>query len=593
MTERADSRPNTLHRRGFLATAAAGASGLGGCLGRFRTARSRELPDQLSLEILTLPGDADAVATQIGRQLAENLETVGIETDLQLYPEDELRRQVLIDQQYDLFVTSHPNLETPDALRPLLHSVFVQELGWQNPFGMTNISIDDLLEAQQSETGSQRRETVSELQREITRHQPFVPVAVPDAIQASRGDRFQGWEALTTDLARSFTQLERTDASADTLELVSTDDRLVRNLNPIAIEYRNEGRIIDLLYDPLGRPVGDGVQPWAAADWDISTDGEGTTITATLRPDLTFHDGTPLTAADVVFTLEFLADTSLGGLEIPVPAPRFRGRISAVDEVTADGDRTIEMGFPEASPETAVRTLTVPILPKHEWKTASQAVDVAGIDLSEAVTEALVMENLDPVGSGPLQFDSRIEDEELVLARNDDHLLQQAPEKLPAAFAGGLSFERMRIQIVRSDDAALGLLADGAVDATLSTLKPAVVPRVRREPGVTLSVEQSSALYLVGCNADRSPLGNPHFRRLVARLLDKAIIREEVFDGFARPASSPLTGTEWVPTDLQWQDGDPELPFFGTDGTVDSEAARAYLREAGFEFSDAGQLLEQ
>jgi peptide/nickel transport system substrate-binding protein len=582
----------TVRRRAVLTSFAAGAVGAAGCLGRFRTARSQKLPGQLALEVVTLPGDADPVATQIGRRLAENLETVGVEVDLTLYPEDELRRTVLIDQEYDLFVCAHPNIESPDALRPLLHSEFVREPGWQNPFEMTDITIDELLEAQRSQTGPQRRETVTELQREIVKNQPFVPVAVPDAIQVSRSERFTGWETMTTDLARTLTTLDRTDASGDTLGLVSTDGRLTQNLNPIAIEYPSGHQIIDLLYDSLGRYDRQTVRPWAAANWDVSTANGDTVITASLRPGVEFHDGTPLTAEDVVFAVEFLSDTSLGEFEVPVPAPRFRGRTSLIEDVTAIDDRTVELRFSDASPQTAVRALTLPILPRQEWESASKAVDIAGVDISESVTDALVRENLEPVGSGPLQFDSLVEDEELVLTRNDSHPVHRTPEAFPDAF-GAFDFERVRIRIVRSDDAALGLLTDREVDATLSNLNPSVVPRAGREPAVDLNVEQSSALYMVGCNTARSPLGNPHFRRLVARLIDKEAVRSEILGGFARPAVSPLAGTGWVPSDLQWDDGDPEVPFFGTDGDLDTAAIQTYLRDAGFEFSDSGELLEQ
>ncbi|MFC7059264.1 ABC transporter substrate-binding protein [Halovenus salina] len=593
MSSGQDTTGETVRRRAVLASIAAGTAGTAGCLGRLRTARSQELPDPLSLEILTLPGDADPVATQIGRRLAENLEAAGIEVDLTLYPEDELRRAVLIEQEYDLFVCAHPNIESPDMLRPLLHSKFVREPGWQNPFEMTDINIDELLEAQQSQTGDQRRQTVAELQHEIVKNQPFIPIVVPDAIQAARTDRFSSWEPMTTDLARSLTQLEQVDPSADTLRLVSTNDRLTQNLNPIAIEYPDGRRIIDLLYDSLGRYDRGTVRPWAADSWDVSrTDGD-TLITATLRSGLEFHDGTPLTAADVVFSIEFLTDTSLGEFEVAVPAPRFRGRTSIVETATAIDEQTVALRFPEASPQTAVRALTVPILPKQEWETASNPVDIAGVDISEAVTDALVRENLDPVGSGPLQFDSLVEDERLVLTRNDDHPSQQASAALPEPFAGGLSFDQVRLEVVRSDDAALGLLADGEADATLSTLSPSAVPRAGREPAVELSVERSPALYLVGCNTTRSPLGNPYFRRFVARLIDKDAVQNEVLDGFARPATTPLTGTSWVPSGLRWNDEDPEVPFFGNNGELDSDAARTYLQDAGFEFAESGELLEQ
>lgn len=592
-----DSGGSDIRRRTLLASATAGAAGLAGCLSRFRTVRNQELPDQISLDVLTLPADDDAVATQIGRRLSRNLDEIGVDVELVLYPEDELRREVLINQDYDLFVSAHPNIQHPDTLRPLLHSSFVREIGWQNPFELTDIDIDELLEEQRVQSGSERRRAIVDLQHQAVRQQPFVPVAVPDTIRATRAERFTGWRSISTDLAQSFARLERRDTDAETLSLVSTDGRITKNLNPIAIEYRNRGQITSLLYDSLGRYYGGEVRPWAASDWELSAVDGGTVATVTLQPNLAFHDGTPLTAEDVVFTVEFLQDTSLGEFEVPAPAPRFRGRTSLVDEITAIDDETLKITFPKTSPKTALRALTIPIFPRSEWEEKTRPADIAGVELSEAVTQALVWSNDEPLGSGPLQFESTVEDQELVLRRNDDHLLQRDPEQLPSAlaerFAGGIPFERLDIQIVRSDDAALGLLINEEVDATVSDLNPAIVPRIGREPDIDLHVERSPALYLVGCNVLREPLGNPHFRRLVARLVDKEAIRSEVFGGFARPATSPLAGTEWLPAELRWEEDDPELPFFGTDGELDIEGVRTYLRDAGFEFSNDGELLEQ
>lgn len=597
MSERPDSAVGGIRRRTLLTSAAAGAAGLAGCLSRFRTVRNQEVPDQLSLDILTVPGDDDAVATQIARRLAAKLDTIGIDSNLVLFDVDEFRREVLINQDYDLFVSVHPNIDSPDTLRPLLHSSFVREIGWQNPFEFTEINIDELLESQQAQTGADRRNTVDELQHEITRQQPLIPVAVPDTIRASRPDRFTGWDSISPDLSQSLAQIDQVNTEADTLRLVSTDGRVTQNLNPIAIEYRNRGEITGLLYDSLGREYGGEIQPWAAADWELSETGDETVATVTLQSNLEFHDGTPLTASDVVFTYEFLQDTSLDEFEVPVPAPRFRGRTSLIDEITAIDEETVEIHFSETSSDTAIRSLTVPIFPESEWEEKTQAADVAGVELSESVTEALVWENAEPLGSGPFQFESSTENEQIVFRRNENHVLNQGSSSQSTAlaeqFPNDIPFEKIVLRIVRSDSAAVGLLANGDVDAVISDLNPAVVPNIGREPDIDLHVQQSQTLYLIGCNTVREPLGNPHFRRLIARLIDKDGIRSEVFSGFARPAASPLTGTEWLSSELRWEEEDPELPFFGTDGSLDVEAIRDHLREIGFEFSGDGELLEQ
>ena len=590
-----DSGAAGVRRRAFLTSAAVGAAGLAGCLRRFRTVRGQDLPDQVSLDILTRPADEDAVATELGRTLSDNLTRAGIDTELVLLPEDELRRRVLINQEYDLFVSVYPNIFGPDFLRPLLHSAFRGEAGWQNPFNFMDINVDELLVEQQTASGTQRRDIIYDLQREIVRQQPFIPVAVPDNIRATRTERFGGWRTFASDSSVNILQTDRYDETAETLRLVSTDDRLTRNLNPLAIEYRNRGKLTGLLYDSLGRRYRGEIRPWIASDWQFEETVAGTIATVTLQPELQWHDGEPLTAGDVVFTIEFLQDTTLGEREVPVPAPRFRGRASLIEGVEAVDDGTLEIAFGETNPDVAVRSFTLPILPRSEWEEKTEAASVGGIELSDLIPEALVWDNDEPLGSGPLVFESREEGDELILRRHDDHTLNRndRPEELATAFSDGIPFEYVSITVVRSNDAALQLLANGEADAIVSDLDVNAIPRIGRSPELELHVNRSRMLYLVGCNISREPLGNPHFRRILARHLDKETLTSELFGGFATPAASPLSGTEWLAPDLQWNGTDPEVPFLGTDGELDLEAVRDAFREVGFEYSGDDELLEQ
>ncbi|MFU8866871.1 ABC transporter substrate-binding protein, partial [Natronococcus sp.] len=93
----------------------------------------------------------------------------------------------------------------------------------------------------------------------------------------------------------------------------------------------------------------------------------------------------------------------------------------------------------------------------------------------------------------------------------------------------------------------------------------------------------------VGFNARIEPFSNPHVRRLVSGLLDESWIVDEIFDGRATPTATPLP-EEWVPEGLLWEGADPVTPFFGDDGDLDAEAARAALEEAGYRYDDQGRL---
>jgi len=552
----------------------------------------------VSFEILTLPGDEDAVATQISRVLERHLSAVGVDTELVLLPEEELRRRVLLSREYDLFVSSYPNVVDPDVFRVLLHSSFSNELGWQNPFGYAGLDVDELLLEQRRVDETDRRSTVIDLQYEIVRQQPFAPVAVPDEIRAVRTDGFSGWNTFPPDSPLAFVTLDHDDGTARRLRAVATDDRMTRNLNPLAIEFRNRGQITGLIYDSLARYYAGTVRPWAAKGWEFEDldDGE-LAVTVTLRDDLPWHDGARLTARDVAFTVRFLKDTSLGELDSTAPAPRFREQTSLIDDVRVLDERQVRLTFSDTSPQLATRALTVPILPRREWEDTSHAAEIAGVEASESVTEALVLSNQSPVGSGPFAFESIVEGEQLLLGRYDDHFVNRnaddlSPE-LATYFADGVPFQELSIRVVRSDEAAIQLLEANEADAVVSHLDPGVVPKIGRTPEIDLQVDSSRMLYLVGFNGNREPLDNPHFRRFVARLLDKEVIVRDIFDGFATPAVSPLARTDWLAPGLNWDGEDPEVPFLGTDGDLDVDRARNSLREAGFEFSENGTLLHR
>lgn len=619
--------PPRIHRRAVLGGVASGATALsGGCVTRARSLVNRSSADVVSLTVKTTVADADEAATRIARRLVTNMNDVGIDAEVVPMSDDELLRDVLVNHEFDCYVARHPAHDDPDFCRPLFHSVFADEPGWQNPLGFTNLDVDDLLDAQRRQRGAERRRTVADVCRDVGRNQPLCLVAYPDDVRAVRTDRFRGWHAYPLDSALGFLALRRVDRapaldgtgsgngsddrngsaggqgtatgdgstagtdSASALRVTITDGRVTQNFNPIAVEFRNRGTFVDLLYDPLARRVDGDVTEWLATDWRWET-GDRTAVTVALRDGQRWHDGTPLTAADAAFTYRFLADTSLGEGDVPVPAPRFRGRTSLVEDATAVDETTLRVTFGDTSPEVAVRALTVPVLPAHEWRPTSTGADIAGIGSFEGVTEALVWSNPEPVGSGPLRFERSIAGESLHLGRYDEHFLTE-DSPLPGV-AEAPSYDRLVARVAPSDAAAVELVAAGEADAVAASVNPEVVPRIGQHDALSLMVDRSRSFYHVGFNCRREPLGNPHFRRAVSALVDDAAVVEDVFGGYATPGAVPLAGTEWLPSDLRWNGDDPVVPFAGSDGALDVSAARDLFARAGYETDDDGRLVDR
>lgn len=581
-----------LTRRRLATLAGAGTvAGLAGCLDRTQAVLQRDQTSQVALTINTLPADDDARCTEIAQFLAERLRQVGVDATVQLSPPEELLRDVLINHDFDLYVAQHPNYSDPDFLRPVLHSRFSERAGWQNPFGFANPTIDGLLERQREADTGERPGLLSELQRQVARLQPFTVVAFPDVIRAVRYDQLRLGPGAGFDSPLEYLSLSVVDDGDDAameLRLVRTDARVTENLNPLAVEYRTDGQLVGLLYDSLGRRWSGRVQPWLAEGWEWRDADEGPVATVEIRSDSTWHDGQPLTAEDVAFTYRFLQDTSLGRLDQAVPAPRYHGRSSLVRSVEAIDRDTVRVAFEPCSHAVASRAFTVPVLPRQVWEGLTGPATVAGIEVAPGMTEALVWENPEAVGSGPMQVERQIPRTELALERTDDHFLYA---DAPDWFDGGPGYDRLVVRIAPSASAAVELVDAAEVDATDTPVGPERVRQIGRADGVSLEVSGTRAFYHVGFNTRRPPLSNYQFRRAVASLLDKDYLVDRTFSGYARPAASPLAPTQYLPPDLSWSERDPVLPFPGSNGSLDEAEARAIFEDAGYSHADDGALL--
>jgi peptide/nickel transport system substrate-binding protein len=591
----ADSGPS-ISRRAVLGTAAGvGAGATSGCLGLLSGFLGGGGPAQLSLTVKTVPADTDPVMTQIARQLVNRLNTVGVNASFELQSRAQLRQDVLMNSDYDIYVGQFPAHEDPDFMRPLLQSVFAGESGWQNPFQYSDLTVDEQLETQRTQAGNDRKLAVGDLQRTIAREQPLGVIAQPEEIWTAREDRFIGWEEFPLVNPLSYLSLETRDRATDRedrLRVTTTDGTATRNVNPLSAMHRYRGTFTGLLYDSLGEYYDGSVNPWLAQSWEIDADGEPSTATVTLRSSLRWHDGQPLTASDVAFTYRFLNDTTLGNGETAVPAPRLRGRASPVEEASVQDARTVELTLGATSRPVVKRVLTTPILPAHVWEATTAQASAAGLNMSPYPTEAIVADNATPVGNGVLQFQGATDGESLVLTRFEDHFIHRNRSSDPAQrFGGGIPFQRLSVRIVPSDAAAVELVAADEVDATAMSISSNSVSRVGKYDELNLYTQQSRSFYHVGFNTRRVPFGNGHFRRLVIRLLDKDQIVDDALDGYGTHGVTPLSGTDWVPADLTWDGEDPQVPFIGENGELDEQRARELFKEAGFGYDDDGRMI--
>ena len=585
MGESTDKRYRLTRRQVVAGGAAAGSGLFGGCLGSMQQFLGLSSLNQVSLRVIAPPADWDRRANQIAGKLVERLKKVGIDARFPLVPPKQFRKQVLYDRDFDLYVGTMPIGHDPDYLRPLLTSTYTDALGWQNPFGFADISLDESLAEQHRQTGEERTNTIRRVIDTVAGEQPFVPIATDQAIAAISTDTFEGWERAPLRDPIWLLELEPASDSAtdETLRLTAKDGSITQQLNPLVPWINEFDLVTSLLYDPLARYYDGAVRPWLVEeDWSIAPDADE--VTVSLRPDLYWHDGEPITAEDIAFTYDFLDDTALGNADARYPAPRFQGQAQAVDTVTVVDDRTARFRV-DASAATAPGLLTAPLLPKHVWRSRTGVSNAR-----RGITQAIGHDNTGAVGSGPMTLESRSEGESVRFSRFEEHPLNRDDGSILADRFGQVAFSELVLSVSPSDLTMLASLQEGA-DVTVPFLDNKVVSGIANRDNLSLATSASRTLYHVGFNARRRPLRNPSFRRAVAHLVNKAGIVESIFDGYAEPRTTPVRSDSWIPQDLKWNNDDPEVPFVGVEDELFIENAREHFSNAGYHYTDEDILV--
>jgi len=288
------------------------------------------------------------------------------------------------------------------------------------------------------------------------------------------------------------------------------------------------------------------LEPWLAEAWESSADGR--THTLHLRPGVTWSDGTPFTADDVLFSLQavfdpkaqsVLASTLLvGGQPIKGTAPDAQTVVLTYAAPSGPGLRLLD---------------NLPILPRHKLQTALAAGSFVSAWNNTTPPSELV-------GTGPFVIREYQPGQRVVLDRNPRYW-RRAPD------GGALPYlDRVILEIVPEQNAELLRLQAGDLDLTSSELRPEdyVPVRAAEEQGRLRLIELG-----VGTDADafwfclkpevkqgKDPrfafVRQPAFRRALSHAIDREAFAETVFLGAAVPVWGPITpgNTQWFRPDL-------------------------------------------
>lgn len=286
-----------------------------------------------------------------------------------------------------------------------------------------------------------------------------------------------------------------------------------RLINPIFAKTEVDRDLSALIYSGLMRPSGNELVPDLAEGYTVSEDGK--TYTFTIRSDAKFHDGKPVTSADVIFTVDHIKNK---GLPTKSPlAPNFVGVIA-----TATDAHTVVFAL-EQPYAAFTESLTFGILPKHIWETV-------GTDDFDQTNF-----NLEPIGSGPYQLKSVERDSQRGLAKK--YILTAFPDYVH----GKPLISEFDLYFYGSEDERIDAYKNGEI-GQLAGVQTSYARDIASTGAPVLSAPMPR-IFGIYLNEPKKTIFN---NAVVREALDITIPREEiaskVFSGYANPEVGPFPG---------------------------------------------------
>ncbi|MFD2237937.1 ABC transporter substrate-binding protein [Aureimonas populi] len=270
------------------------------------------------------------------------------------------------------------------------------------------------------------------------------------------------------------------------------------------------------------------IAPQIATGWDYLSD---TRIEFTIREGVTFHDGAPLTAEDVAFSIERIIDPEFASPQL--------GQFNQIEKAEATGDNTVVVTTRGPYPVLLAQLTKLSIVPRH-------------------VVEAVSKEefNVAPVGSGPYRFENWQRGVEVLLTRNDDYWGEKG------------AFPRVSFRAVPDGSTRIANLQSGTTDLVSNLDNDLAAQLEGFGVGKVLPVRGERIAYFA-LNVNQPPLDDPRVRLAIAHAIDKEGIVEGILGGFDAPLSQ-LTS----PVSFGYVEG-IEAPAY------DPDRAREILAEVG------------
>lgn len=299
-------------------------------------------------------------------------------------------------------------------------------------------------------------------------------------------------------------------------------------------------------FDARGSP-----QPDLAETWGISLDG--LQYNFTLREGLTWHDGEPLTTADVAFTIELLKNPNF-------PIPEDVRILWESVEVFVFDDVHMQFRLPAAY-APFMDYLSFGVLPQHL------------LGEMDAATLMNAPYNLEPVGSGPYRFGE--------LLNENNQVTGVVLNAWDGYYAGRPFIDQVVFHYYETAEDAYRAYQDGDLQG-ISYVDPQLLPTVLSDPTLNVYSTRLPSLSLVLLNLDNAE--KPFFQESQVRQalmygINRQWIVDEFLGGQAMVADGPILPGTWA-----YNESQPHIPY-------DNDTAISILKQAGYTIpAEGGQV---
>ncbi|MDO4298160.1 MAG: ABC transporter substrate-binding protein [Lachnospiraceae bacterium] len=327
-------------------------------------------------------------------------------------------------------------------------------------------------------------------------------------------------------------------ASEGKTDLTIAIDADVDVLHPSDFSTTVEHDILSQIYDPLMYMNPDGThdpEPRIAESYEVSEDGMDYTFH--LRDDVTFHDGSALTAADVQFSLEMYMDSEYQG-----------SQVTGLASVETPDDYTVVCHLENPYSPFMLGVCQVHIASKAYFESSEE-------DFVNA-----------PIGSGPYKFVGRNKGSNVTLEAYENY------------YRGAATIQNVTFEVIPDQSTTAMALQTGEVD--FASIESSTIAQLGANDTITIAEVPTSGFTYVSMNTEKEPFNDAKVRQAINYAINRENIVAVCYDGEAEVNSNICSKDRFGYSE--------EQPQY----TYDPEKAKALLEEAGIATPyDLGELL--